>query len=172
MFLHCNFWTDNRIRKFFDSKIFYPKIFVHENFQIYGTSTYCTYSCTHIHRHIYTHGILQSHATLYLKDLVCALAGARNIEVKYLCNLLVQVQLAPPGSLLFRPDMRLEAKDPSYPEEVRVATIKKVTDKQLLIHFDGYADKKDYWCASDSPDIHPPMWSGKHWTTVKKPRGQ
>ena len=85
---------------------------------------------------------------------------------------MVQVQLAPPGSLLFKPGMRLEAKDPSNPELMRVATIKKVTDKQLLIHFDGCDDKKDYWCASDSPDIHPAMWSGKHQMTVEKPKGQ
>ena len=87
-------------------------------------------------------------------------------------NLFLQVQLAAPGSLLFRPDMRLEAKDPSNPELVRVATIKKVTDKQLLIHFDGCDDKKDYWCASDSLGIRPPMWSGKHQKKVEKPKGQ
>ena len=31
-----NFRTDARIRKFFDAKISYPKIFGHENFRIYG----------------------------------------------------------------------------------------------------------------------------------------
>ena len=32
-----NFRTDARIRKFFDAKISYPKIFGHENFRIYGS---------------------------------------------------------------------------------------------------------------------------------------
>ena len=82
-----------------------------------------------------------------------------------------QVQLAPPGSLLFKPGMRLEAKDPNKPEKVRVATIKTVTDDKLLIHFDGLDDKSDFWCVPDSLDIHPAMWAGKHGKKVEKPKG-
>ena len=67
--------------------------------------------------------------------------------------------------------MRLEAMDPGNLELVRVATIKKVTGEQLLIHFDGSDDKNDYWCTSDCPDIHPAMWSGKHNKQVEKPQG-
>ena len=43
-----NFRTEARIRKFFDAKISYPKIFGHENFQIYGTKLLCTeWCCSH-----------------------------------------------------------------------------------------------------------------------------
>ena len=96
--------------------------------------------------------------------------GKHETEVKYMYDLFLQVQLAPPGSLHFRPGMRLEAKDRKS-EQIRVATVKKVTDQQLLIHFDSYDDKDDYWCSRDSRDIHPAMWSGKHQKKVEKPKG-
>ena len=76
-----------------------------------------------------------------------------------------QDQLAAPGSLLFKPNMRLEAKDrqnPQNPNMMCVATIADIRDGKLLIHFDGWSTRYDYWCKPSSADIHPAMWSGKN----------
>lgn len=84
----------------------------------------------------------------------------------------LQDQLAAPGSLLFRVDMKLEAKDRQNPSVVRVATVANIRDGQLLIHFDGHTSRYDYWCRPESTDIHPAMWSGKNARKVQPPHGK
>ena len=54
---------------------------------------------------------------------------------------LMQDQLAGPGSRLFRPGMKLEAKDRQHPGTVCVATIANVKDGKLLIRFDGWSSR-------------------------------
>ena len=76
--------------------------------------------------------------------------------------------------LCFKVGMRLEAKDRKNPGLVCVATITDVRDnnsKQLLIHFDGWSNAYDYWCQSDTTDIHPVGWCGRNGRVVEKPYG-
>ena len=80
--------------------------------------------------------------------------------------------MAAPGSLHFRPEMRLEAKNRLQSGVVGVATIDRIADGKLLIHFDGWNSKFDFWCSPNSTDIHPAMWTGKHSMKVEPPRGQ
>lgn len=51
--------------------------------------------------------------------------------------------------------MKLEAIDRLNPSLLCVATIDDIKDKKLLIHFDGWTRKYDYWCESTTTDIHP-----------------
>lgn len=67
--------------------------------------------------------------------------------------------------------MRVEAKDRKNPSLICVATIAEVRNKRLLVHFDGWSDKFDYWCTADTTDIHPPMWCGKNGKRVEPPQG-
>ena len=53
----------------------------------------------------------------------------------------MQDQLAGPGSRLFRPGMKLEAKDRQHPSIVSVATVANVKDGRLLIRFDGWSSR-------------------------------
>ena len=69
--------------------------------------------------------------------------------------------------------MRLEAKDRQDPTLFRVATIADIKDDQLLIHFDGWGPRYDYWCKPDSTDIHPKGWCGKNGrrSDLQPPKG-
>ena len=70
--------------------------------------------------------------------------------------------------------MRLEAKDRMNPSLVCVATITEVKSnaKELLIHFDGWTSKYDYWCKSDSTDIHPVGWCKDYGKALYAPKGE
>lgn len=57
---------------------------------------------------------------------------------------ITQEQLAGPGSLLFQPDMKLEAKDRQNPHLICVATIANIKDGKLLIHFDGWTSRSSF----------------------------
>lgn len=83
-----------------------------------------------------------------------------------------QNQLAGPESLLFKPEMRLEAKDRMNPSLFCVATIKEVNKGKVLIHFDSWGNEYDYWCEAGSTDLHPAMWCGKNGQHVQPPRGK
>ena len=67
--------------------------------------------------------------------------------------------------------MRVEAKDRKNPSLICVATIVEVRNRRLLVHFDGWSDKYNYWCSPDTTDIHPPMWCGKNGKKVEPPYG-
>ena len=56
-------------------------------------------------------------------------------------SVVVQDQLAGPGSLQFRQGMKLEAKDRQNPAIVCVATVANVKDGKLLIRFDGWSSR-------------------------------
>ena len=71
----------------------------------------------------------------------------------------------------FKVDMKLEAKDRLNPTMVAVATITDIKDGRLLIHFDGWTSRYDYWCKPTTPDIHPVGWCAKHGRTVHPPHG-
>ena len=70
--------------------------------------------------------------------------------------------------------MRLEAKDRLNPDLVCVATVADVRDnsEQLLIHFDGWGDEYDYWCESDTTDIHPVGWCDRNGKVLLEPHGE
>ena len=72
----------------------------------------------------------------------------------------------------FKVGMKLEAKDRLNPSLVAVATISDIREGQLLIHFDGWTDKYDYWCQPTSNDIHPHGWCAKHMKTLQPPKGK
>lgn len=83
------------------------------------------------------------------------------------------MQNSPKGSLDFRVGMKLEAKDRKNPGLICVASIIDINEKkELLVHFDGWSEKYDYWCEPDSTDIHPPMWCGQHGRRVEKPNSK
>jgi hypothetical protein len=86
-------------------------------------------------------------------------------------SLFNQDQLAGPGSRLFRPGMKLEAKDRQHPSIVSVATVANVKDGRLLIRFDGWSSRYDYWCRPESTDIHPPHWCSKNHRELHPPKG-
>ena len=86
-------------------------------------------------------------------------------------NSFIQHQLDGPGSLHFKAGMRVEAKDRKNPSLICVATIREVRNRRLLIHFDWWPEKFDYWCSPDTTDIHPPMWCGKNGKRVEPPYG-
>ena len=68
--------------------------------------------------------------------------------------------------------MRLEAKDRMYPTLVCVATIADISNGELLIHFDDWEQKFDYWCAPDCPDIHPAGWAERHKRQLQPPKSK
>ncbi len=68
--------------------------------------------------------------------------------------------------------MKLEAKDRKNPTMVCVATITEVKNGQLLIHFDGWSSKYDYWCDPTTPDIHPIGWCASHHHHLQIPNGE
>lgn len=70
--------------------------------------------------------------------------------------------------------MKLEAKDRLSPSLVCVATITEVKSncKELLIHFDGWTTTYDYWCHSDSTDIHPVGWCKDNGKALQAPKGE
>lgn len=72
----------------------------------------------------------------------------------------------------FRVGMKLEAKDRLNPSLVCVATITDIRNGQLLIHFDGWTNRYDYWCRPDTTDIHPVGWCKRHGKELQKPKGQ
>ncbi len=69
--------------------------------------------------------------------------------------------------------MKLEAKDRQNPSMICVATITETrADGQLLIHFDGWSNRYDYWCEPSSTDIHPTGWCAKHGHHLHPPHGR
>ncbi|KAM4722841.1 lethal(3)malignant brain tumor-like protein 2 [Rhinophrynus dorsalis] len=58
----------------------------------------------------------------------------------------------------FKPGMKLEAVDLMEPRLICVATITRVVQRLLRIHFDGWDDEYDQWVDCDSPDIYPVGW--------------
>ncbi|XP_053577374.1 LOW QUALITY PROTEIN: lethal(3)malignant brain tumor-like protein 2 [Bombina bombina] len=58
----------------------------------------------------------------------------------------------------FKPGMKLEAVDLMAPRLICVATVKRVVQRLLRIHFDGWDDEYDQWVDCESPDIYPVGW--------------
>lgn len=71
----------------------------------------------------------------------------------------------------FKVGMRLEAKDRKNLSLICVATIAGIRDGELLIHFDGWSNRYDYWCQPDSIDIHPVGWCEQKHQELQKPHG-
>jgi len=67
--------------------------------------------------------------------------------------------------------MRVEAKDRLNPHLIAVATVDNVKDGRLLIHFDGWGNRYDYWCTPDCEDIHPVGWCQKNNQQLQPPKG-
>ncbi|XP_056379718.1 lethal(3)malignant brain tumor-like protein 2 isoform X2 [Hyla sarda] len=58
----------------------------------------------------------------------------------------------------FKPGMKLEAVDLMEPRLICVATVARVVQRLLRIHFDGWDDDYDQWADCESPDIYPVGW--------------
>lgn len=71
----------------------------------------------------------------------------------------------------FQKGMRVEAKDRLNPSLVAVATIDNIKDGKLLIQFDGWGSRYDYWCTPDCTDIHPAGWCKKNQRNLQPPKG-
>ncbi|XP_033763307.1 uncharacterized protein LOC117344606 [Pecten maximus] len=78
--------------------------------------------------------------------------------------------------------MRLEALDRLNPSLVCAATVSKIseTDGRLLIHFDGWTKRYDYWTEPESKDLHPIGYMAlnanspnhNYTTELQKPKGR
>ena len=80
--------------------------------------------------------------------------------------------MQPQRSDSFQIGMRLEAKDRLNESLVAVATVANIKDDQLLIHFDGWTSRYDYWCSCDCVDIHPVGWCGESRRQLQPPKGE
>nr|XP_018897808.1 PREDICTED: polycomb protein Sfmbt-like [Bemisia tabaci] len=58
----------------------------------------------------------------------------------------------------FTAGMKLEAADLMNPQYVCVATISRVVDRLLKVHFDGWEEEYDQWLDCASCDIYPVGW--------------
>ncbi|XP_067875523.1 lethal(3)malignant brain tumor-like protein 2 isoform X3 [Heterodontus francisci] len=58
----------------------------------------------------------------------------------------------------FEPGMKLEAVDLMEPHLICVATVSRVVNRLLRIHFDGWDDEYDQWVDCESPDVYPVGW--------------
>ncbi|XP_068257050.1 lethal(3)malignant brain tumor-like protein 2 isoform X2 [Nyctibius grandis] len=54
--------------------------------------------------------------------------------------------------------MKVEAVDLMEPRLICVATVKRVVQRLLSIHFDGWDNEYDQWVDCESPDIYPVGW--------------
>ncbi|XP_078679687.1 uncharacterized protein LOC144915298 isoform X2 [Branchiostoma floridae x Branchiostoma belcheri] len=74
--------------------------------------------------------------------------------------------------------MRLESKDKKNPTMICVSTVMKVQPPseenkkcQVLIHFDGWTSRYDYWTDIDDPDLHPLGYCKASGIRLEKPKG-
>ncbi|XP_067830761.1 lethal(3)malignant brain tumor-like protein 2 isoform X2 [Heptranchias perlo] len=58
----------------------------------------------------------------------------------------------------FEPGMKLEAVDLMEPRLICVATVTRVVNRLLRIHFDGWDNDYDQWVDCESPDVYPVGW--------------
>ncbi|XP_056337795.1 lethal(3)malignant brain tumor-like protein 2 isoform X4 [Oenanthe melanoleuca] len=58
----------------------------------------------------------------------------------------------------FKAGMKVEAVDLMEPRLICVATVKRVVQRLLSIHFDGWDNEYDQWVDCESPDIYPVGW--------------
>ncbi|XP_078461372.1 MBT domain-containing protein 1 isoform X1 [Lampetra planeri] len=58
----------------------------------------------------------------------------------------------------FRVGMKLEAVDLMEPRLICVATVVRIVNRLLRIHFDGWEDEYDQWVDCQSPDLFPVGW--------------
>ena len=72
----------------------------------------------------------------------------------------------------FEIGVHLEARDRKHPSMVCVAAISRIQDGHLLIHFDGWTEKYDYWCEPSSQDIHPVGWCEKYGYKLESPKSE
>jgi len=45
-------------------------------------------------------------------------------------------------------------------------------DNTVMIHFDGWGPGYNYWCPSDSVELHPAGWCEKHGWELQPPHGE
>lgn len=58
----------------------------------------------------------------------------------------------------FKAGMKVEAVDLMEPRLICVATVRRVVQRLLSIHFDGWDNEYDQWVDCESPDIYPVGW--------------
>lgn len=58
----------------------------------------------------------------------------------------------------FEEGMKVECADLMDPRLVCVATIVRIVNRVVRIHFDGWEDEFDQWLDAQSPDMYPVGW--------------
>lgn len=77
-----------------------------------------------------------------------------------------------PASVI-REGMRLEAVDRTNPHLICVATVATVDPERpdsVLVHFDGWSDRYNYWAEPSSSDLHPVGYCDVTGDKLQKPR--
>lgn len=69
----------------------------------------------------------------------------------------------------FEIGMKLEADDLKNTRRVCVASITDKFNNRILVHFDGWDEKYDYWVDVDSPYIHPINWHKENGFSIIPP---
>lgn len=73
---------------------------------------------------------------------------------------------------LIKKGMKLEAIDKKNTMLTCVATVADILCSWILVHFDGWEDTYDYWCAMSSPYVHPVGWCIENNKTLSPPCGR
>ena len=55
------------------------------------------------------------------------------------------------------------------PPSINWYLVLSAADDEIKIHFDGWGPEYDYWCSSDSVEIHPIGWCRKHSWELQPP---
>ncbi|EDO39310.1 predicted protein, partial [Nematostella vectensis] len=69
----------------------------------------------------------------------------------------------------FKPGHRLEAVDKRNPSLIRAATVVKVVEYRVFVHFDGWDDIYDDWYDADSTEVHPVSYCEKTGHPLEAP---
>ena len=72
----------------------------------------------------------------------------------------------------FEIGMALEADDLKKSGKVCVATVADKMGDRILVHFDGWDDRYDYWVSIFSNYIHPVNWHKENNDTITAPPGK
>ena len=76
------------------------------------------------------------------------------------------------SSTILRVGSKLEAVDKKESQSICVASIAGTLDSRILVHFDSWDDRYDYWVDTSSPFIHPVGWCKQNGIPLTLPSGK
>lgn len=123
----------------------------------YGSDWFCYHACSNS---IFPVGFCKKN------QIALTLPQGHETDFDWETYLIDSGTVAAPASLFirdipyhgFEPGMKLEAVDLMEPRLICVATITRVVNRLLKIHFDGWDDEYDQWVDCESPDVYPVGW--------------